>query len=497
MPSLRAPFQHCHQPHPRYVTSPQRRHPQGARLRRGPNISNAFNNVFHDALTSTLASCEAGEAFTKIAADMLRDDKTRIRTASGYTDAININNGVKQGCRLSGLLFNIAINPILDTLQARNDDTHKNTITTLERLLSDIHLTLNPDKCKSLSIVSKHITKPTFSVNNRTISSFDNKFDTETFLGKPVGFCPLKSTAGMKEFIKLGTDILQYKLALWQQIDALKTFVYPAYLFAVRTSQFPKTAWKRLDDVFRAELKKTLSLPQEAVNEYIYAPRKQNLVGVPLATELSDVAVIDTAFKLLTSPDAVVSQTANDELMRTVEKRGGAAPASPEAADEYLSGWMEGRFANSRNEQSNIWTTARIASRRQDVEWSFADSRPSLLVGAQTIDLSKRRRVCATLRAAAECKRAEHLKTLKNPTCCNTAWSTRWQCRIDTTPSSTGSRLRPKIKVTESWAKTKRWWQAQGYARTWCWRRTEPASSTSQYPLRTENRHLPKPERLN
>ncbi|KAF2895583.1 hypothetical protein ILUMI_10593 [Ignelater luminosus] len=421
------------------------------------DISNAFNNVPHDALTSTLASCGAGEAFTEIVADMLRDNKTRIRTASGYTDAININNGVKQGCPLSGLLFNIAINPILDTLQARNDDTHKvlgyaddlvlihdtnadlqNAITTLERLLSDIHLRLNPDKCKSLSIVSKHMTNPTFSVNNKTITSLDNKFDTETFLGKPVGFCPLKSTAGMKEFIKLGTDILQSKLAPWQRIDALKTFAYPAYLFAMRTNQFPKTAWKRLDDVFRAELKKTLSFPQEAANEYLYGPRKQNLVGVPLAAELSDVAIIDTAFKLLTSPDAVVSQTANDDLMRTVEKRGGAAPASPEAAGEYLTGSMEGRFANSRNEQSNIWTTARMSSRRQDVEWSFEDSRPSLLVGAQTIDPAKRRPVCATLRAAAECKRAEHLKTLKNQgktfKCFSADWRFIHKARLNLVP---------------------------------------------------------------
>ncbi|KAF2887140.1 hypothetical protein ILUMI_19033, partial [Ignelater luminosus] len=35
--ALRAPFQHCHQPHHRHFTSPQRRLLQGARLRRRPS----------------------------------------------------------------------------------------------------------------------------------------------------------------------------------------------------------------------------------------------------------------------------------------------------------------------------------------------------------------------------------------------------------------------------------------------------------------------------
>ncbi|KAF2888628.1 hypothetical protein ILUMI_17545 [Ignelater luminosus] len=122
---------------------------------------------------------------------MLRDNKTRIRTASGYTDAININNGVKQGPQRR--------HPQGARLRRRPSPNPRHQRRPLE---SDNHSRTTP-------IRHSPKIKPRQIVNNRTISSLDNKFDTKTFLGKPVGFCPLKSTAGIKEFIKLVTDILQ------------------------------------------------------------------------------------------------------------------------------------------------------------------------------------------------------------------------------------------------------------------------------------------------
>ncbi|GFW62216.1 uncharacterized protein TNCV_4092771 [Trichonephila clavipes] len=47
-----------------------------------------------------------------------------------------------------------------------------------------------------------------------------------------------------------------------------------------------------------------------------------------------------------------------------------------EISGSYMSGSMEGSFAVSTNQLSNVWTLARNASRRQMVTWSFQEGSP-------------------------------------------------------------------------------------------------------------------------
>ncbi|GIY44231.1 reverse transcriptase domain-containing protein [Caerostris darwini] len=94
-------------------------------------------------------------------------------------------------------------------------------------------------------------------------------------------------------------------LAPWQRIDALKSFLYPAFQFPMRTGQFKKTDWEKVGKMLRKEIKATLNLPDGASNEYLFGHRKQGCIGLPIAAEESELNLIDTAFKLLTSPDEV------------------------------------------------------------------------------------------------------------------------------------------------------------------------------------------------
>ncbi|GIX68895.1 reverse transcriptase domain-containing protein, partial [Caerostris darwini] len=116
-------------------------------------------------------------------------------------------------------------------------------------------------------------------------------------------------------------NILCSALAPWQRIDALKAFFFPATQFAMRTGQFKKTDWEKVDRMIRKEVKSTLSVPEGAANEYLYGHRKHGCIGIPLVAEESDLNLVDTAFKLLTFRDEHVQMLAVSHLRRTVQQR--------------------------------------------------------------------------------------------------------------------------------------------------------------------------------
>ena len=90
----------------------------------------------------------------------------------------------------------------------------------------------------------------------------------------------------MDGFIHYGTQILTFHLAPWQRIDALKSFFYPSLNYAMRTDQFGKDGWKRLDDSLGSLIKKTLSLPDRASNNFIYGTRKMGSLAFRLGPRI-------------------------------------------------------------------------------------------------------------------------------------------------------------------------------------------------------------------
>lgn len=61
----------------------------------------------------------------------------------------------------------------------------------------------------------------------------------------------------------------------------------------IRTDQLQKTDWQSIDDSIKPLLKRTLGLPPNAANEYLYGLRDDGLFGVLLSAEISDIAIID------------------------------------------------------------------------------------------------------------------------------------------------------------------------------------------------------------
>lgn len=87
------------------------------------DIANAFGSVPHAAIGAALEAVGVGGAFTEIVTELYDGTTTRIMTPEGLSDPIPIRCGIRQGCPLSGLLFNLVIDPVLQKLEEQAVDT--------------------------------------------------------------------------------------------------------------------------------------------------------------------------------------------------------------------------------------------------------------------------------------------------------------------------------------------------------------------------------------
>jgi len=381
------------------------------------DVSNAFGAIPHAALEAAIENCGAGEGLLRIVRDIYDGATSTVSVAEGRTPDIQVQSGIRQGCPLSGLLFIMAIDPVVAGLQGQASDHRvlafaddlcllagnapdlQTAIDSAQTDLQRLGLKLNAGKCASLhlsGISPVGVRDSTFKIIGVPMRPLAEG-DAALFLGAQVGFHSIPSKATLAEITEIGLKIARSKLAPWQRIDALKTFFYPSAVYLQRMGTFAKTDWKRIDDILRPEIKATLNLPQEASNEYLYGSALQGCSGIPLLAEDSDISAIDSAFKLLTSPDGRVVRDADDHVRNTTRRRIGRHPTNYELG-EYLSGSNVGPFAENRGSGvTSVWSRARNASGRLSASWSM-DGPPSLTHQGTTMRAKQRREVMRTIR---------------------------------------------------------------------------------------------------
>ncbi|GFT53715.1 retrovirus-related Pol polyprotein from type-1 retrotransposable element R2 [Trichonephila clavipes] len=376
------------------------------------DISNAFGSVPHDVIINALVANGVDHEFISLVANIYSNSATKVFAGDGLTDPISIKRGVKQGCPLSGMLFNLAIDQVLRSVQDGREETAilafaddivlladsqeelQGLLDTTSEALDRITLKVNPNKCATLHLSGKPQTgaRPSpFQLRNSTLRIM-NDGDHYKYLSKLVGFFLMKNYKNVNEALSLLQKVATSKLAPWQKLDALKTFFFPSLCFSMRTAQIDKTGWSQVDAAVTKEIKEILSLPERASNHYLQADRSAGGCGVPSAAADCDFYLVDTAFKLLTSRDEHVQLAALGQLTRTFKARMKRSPTDGDLAS-YLSGCMEGDYANSTNAISNTWTLARKASSRQQVTSSFIDGTPSISFGSAVVTATYRNSV--------------------------------------------------------------------------------------------------------
>ncbi|GIY22737.1 retrovirus-related Pol polyprotein from type-2 retrotransposable element R2DM [Caerostris darwini] len=365
--------------------------------------------------------------------DIYSGSVSSILTEEGISEPIPIRSGVKQGCPLSGLLFNIALDPIIRSLQGASSQ-HKvlafaddlcllsNTPSDFQDMLDHLHLQmsrlglhLNPQKSFSFHLRGSTpvgTCGTSFFLNDHQLHPV-HEGDFHKFLGKPVGFNAVPDYSSLNDLAQLGVKLATSKLAPWQRLDALKTFFFSSLQFPMRTAQFPKGNWKKIDKLIHKEVKSTLNLPTEASNEYIYGHRKFGCCGLPIAAEDADINLVDSAFKLLSSKDELCAERAFASLQSTVRKRLGKMP-DDQLLSDFMSGDIGGDFSTTTNKFSNTFTVGRVASRRLGIQCIFQDSVPALVFRDMTLKVNHRRKILFSIRDRLRNSRVNTLHRKKN-----------------------------------------------------------------------------------
>ena len=136
------------------------------------DLRNIFGSVPHKLLWFSLRSIGVPDEVVSILMDIYEGSSFQVQTAGGLTSEIPQDRGVKQGCPLSPLLFNLAVEGLLRGIQVSSSRGYSLSeeldivmmLVRLEEFSSWAKLRFNVAKCASLSTTyrsGKRVVLPT------------------------------------------------------------------------------------------------------------------------------------------------------------------------------------------------------------------------------------------------------------------------------------------------------------------------------------------------
>ncbi|GBN97911.1 hypothetical protein AVEN_11178-1 [Araneus ventricosus] len=235
---------------------------------------------------------------------------------------------------------------------------------------------LNPSKVIFISFLAQSSFCPptSFRLGSETIQSIWN-FNLQSFSWAPVRLTPFQTTQRLTPLEIAQKKLLAALLSPWQKLNAYKCFLFPALQFVMHGSI--QESWS--SPAMQLTRRRGSLFLQNNGSDYILRPHKSGCVGLPISAEEVRQTKGGLAFPLLTSSDDMISSLALKSEVLCLRE------SEEDASGEDLSGlhvWEPCRDEDDRppsNPLANIWTVARVASRRlKKIEWSSLRHAPPL-----------------------------------------------------------------------------------------------------------------------
>lgn len=371
------------------------------------DLRNAFGSVSHDAIYVTLKHMGFSEQLIDLVKDIYTDAETVVKLSKDEeTDPIMVNAGVKQGCPISPILFNLTTELLIRTVQSRcneNSDIafklHGNPVYVLayaddlvlvsrtrnglQTLLNDVsfaanilQLSFRPDKCATLSLTCNSKREPSrvgdtvFSVQDGNIPVL-LKEESYRYLGVPIGLLYDANDMGKitDKLIKDLEKIRDSLLAPWQKLDAVRTFIQPCLTYVLRTCPVTRESLKSYRSKLIDVLRSICHLPKRSTTHYFFADKSVGGLGLQDPFDERHIQSIVHSVKILAATDTLINKIAKAQLKSVVYRCFHRDPTDDEIG-EFLSGSMNGELSNhsKANNSQTLWSRCRIACRAMKVK---------------------------------------------------------------------------------------------------------------------------------
>jgi hypothetical protein len=319
------------------------------------DLRDAFGSIPHQLIRRNMIDIGIPEGLHCFIGDCYHKSSTRIFAGKDRTSQIQTNKGVKQGCPLSPLLFDLAIDPLLkaveilhrrdgyvmpvgnenvsSTIQAYADDIllfsetkhgMDEILSTVENFCAYANIQLNPKKCKAyykrgrINNEGEVLENIKISGEELTYVKIDEVIE---YLGAPIGarrnaklnFAESK-VEGFKKHLR---RIMQSGLKISQKINAIKTFVTPQLDFYFMNGQIRVKELKELDIEVRRiinEAVKGPSLPKD----YFYTSWKDGGVSLVNLEERKEVMQITNLAHIIGSQDELMRKWMQNDINEEV-----------------------------------------------------------------------------------------------------------------------------------------------------------------------------------
>ena len=362
------------------------------------DLQNAFGSVPHSAILTVLRSIGVDPGLIALLSDVYTGASTDFYTAAGRTAPVQIRSGVKQGCPISPILFNLTLELVIRAvavaastgrcayrlhqrdiailayaddlvLVSKSAEGLQQLLNTSSTMATKLGLRFKPAKCATLSLDCRShppVQQGAFTIQGNAIPALTEE-QHYRYLGVPIGL--YRTGADLETLAtKMADDLQRVEsslLAPWQKLDAYRTFIQPCAAYVMRAGECQKKPLKRLRGELVRTARKICNLPTRAATNFVFADRRAGGLGLIDPNVDADIQTVTQAVRMLSSPDDTTRTVAVAQLTSVVH-RTIHRPPTEEEADQFLSGSMEGDLANSGNsgQISTLWSRARAAARR-------------------------------------------------------------------------------------------------------------------------------------